>query len=99
MIAPAQDNIALAGKLEMKPTTLPVHPSAIHELRRPIASFAALIGVSVISAWIGRGTQFHQFAIGIVLSAGTLGVAQLVFEFCWQAVLRVARHSDPSARD
>lgn len=83
----------------MKPTTLLTHPSAIYELWGPIASFAALIGASVTVLWICRGTPFHQFAIGIVLSAGTVGVALLVFEVYWHAILRMARHSDLSARD
>lgn len=65
----------------MKPTTLPIRPSSIHELWGPIASFAALIGASVILLWISRGTPFYQFSIGIVLSVLTLGVALLVFEF------------------
>ena len=83
----------------MKTTTLPIHASAIYELWGPIASFAALIGASLILLWISRGTPFHQFAIGIVLSAGTLGIALLVFESCWHAIMPVTRHSDLSGRD
>jgi hypothetical protein len=64
MIAPAQDNIALAARNE---THDPTNPSlAIYKLWGPFASFAALIGVSVTVLWICRGTPFHQFAIGIV---------------------------------
>lgn len=73
----------------MKRTTSAIRAPAIHVMRNSLGSFAVLVGASVILLWIGRGTQFHQFTIGLVLAAMTLGVALLLFELCWRAVLRV----------
>jgi hypothetical protein len=63
----------------------------LHEYRSVVAAFAALIASSLIFLWISRGTQFHQLAIGILLSAVTLSVALALFEICWRIGLRATR--------
>jgi hypothetical protein len=63
----------------------------LHEYRSTIASFAALICGATIFLWINRGTQFHQLAIGIMMSAITLTLALALFELCWGVGLLVAR--------
>lgn len=63
----------------------------LHEHRSTFASFAALIGGAVIFLWISQGTQFHQLAIGIMMSAITLTLALALFELCWGTGLFVAR--------
>lgn len=69
-------------------TTMAPRP---HEYSSTIASFAALICCAMIFLWISRGTQFHQLAIGIVMSAITLTLALALFELCWRAALSVAK--------
>jgi len=64
--------------------------SRFQEYRSTIASFAALICGAIIFLWISRGTQFYQLAVGIAISAITLAVALLLFEFCWRLGLFVA---------
>lgn len=60
------------------------------EYRSTIMSFAALICGAMIFLWISRGTQFHQLAIAIAMSAITLSVALALFELCWRVGLVVA---------
>lgn len=61
--------------------------SELREYRSAIASFTALIGGAMIFLWISRGTQFHQLAIGIVMSSVTLASALALFELCWRVGL------------
>ena len=61
----------------------------LHEYRSTIASFAALNCGALVFLWISRGTQFHQLAIGIMLSAITLTLALALFELCWRVGLFV----------
>jgi hypothetical protein len=63
----------------------------LHEYRSTIVSFAALICGAVIFLWISRGTQFHQLAIGIMMSSVTLALALALFELCWRVALWAAR--------
>ncbi len=65
--------------------------SGIHEYRSPVAFFTALICGALAFLWISRGTQFHQLAIGLAMSAVTLALALTLFELCWRAALWVAR--------
>jgi hypothetical protein len=62
----------------------------LHEYRSTIASFVALVCGAMILLWISHGTQFHQLAIGIAMSAITLTVALALFELCWRVGLFVA---------
>lgn len=66
----------------------------LQEYRSAIASFAALIAGALIFFWISRGTQYHQLAIGILLSAVTLAAALTLFEICWRIGLRVMNTED-----
>jgi hypothetical protein len=61
----------------------------LHEYRSTIASFAALTCGALAFLWISRGTQYHQLAIGIMLSAMTLALALALFELCWRVGLFV----------
>jgi hypothetical protein len=63
----------------------------LQEYRSSITSLAALIGGAIIFFWISRGTQFHQLAIGILLSAITLTLALALFELCWRVGISAAR--------
>jgi hypothetical protein len=56
-----------------------------------IASLAVLICGAIISLWISRGSQFHQLAIGTMMSATTLALALGLFELCWHAGVFLAR--------
>lgn len=53
--------------------------------RSTIASFAALICGAMIFLWISRGSQFHQLAIGTMMSVISLALALGLFELCWRA--------------
>ena len=59
--------------------------------RSAIASFAALICGATVFLWISRGSQFHQLAIGTMMSAITLALALGLFELCWCAGVFLAR--------
>jgi hypothetical protein len=67
--------------------------------RSTIAPFAALICGAMIFLWISRGTQFHQLAIGIMMSAITLAIGLAVFELCWRVGLFAARFFGSENRD
>lgn len=69
------------------------------EYRSSIASFAALIGGAIVFFWFTRGTQFHQLAIGILLSAITLTVALALFELCWRIGVLAAKSFALKNRD
>jgi hypothetical protein len=62
----------------------------LREYRSTIASLVALVCGAMILLWISHGTQFHQLAIGIAMSAITLTVALALFELCWRVGLFVA---------
>jgi hypothetical protein len=62
----------------------------LREYRTAIASLAALVCGAMVFPWISQGTQFHQMAIGIAMSAITLAVALALFEVCWRVGLYVA---------
>lgn len=47
----------------------------LHEYRSAITSFAVLNGGALIFLWVSRATQFHQLAIGIMMSAIVLTLA------------------------
>jgi ABC-type proline/glycine betaine transport system permease subunit len=64
---------------------------SLHEYRSSITSLAALIGGATLFFWISRGTEFHQLAIGILLSAITLTIALALFELCWRVGISAAR--------
>jgi hypothetical protein len=49
-----------------------------------IWSWAALIAAALIIFWMTRGAQYHQFALGILLSSMILLVALLLFEVLWR---------------
>lgn len=49
-----------------------------------IWSWAALIAAALIIFWMTRGAQYHQFALGILLSSMTLLVALSLFEVLWR---------------
>jgi len=70
----------------------------LHEYRSAIASFAALIVGVVIFLWLSDGTQFHQLAIGIMMSSVTLTVALALLELCWQVGLRAGFDSQKRNR-
>ena len=62
----------------------------LRENRCTVAPLATLVCGAVVLHWITHGTQFHQLAIGIAMSAITLTVALALFEFCWRVGLFVA---------
>lgn len=49
-----------------------------------IWSWAALIAAALIIFWVTRGAQYHQLALGILLSSMTLLVALFLFEVLWR---------------
>jgi hypothetical protein len=63
----------------------------LREYRSSVAPLVVLIAGGVIFFWMSRGTQFHQLAIGIVLSAVTLMVGLVLVELCWWAGIRAAK--------
>jgi hypothetical protein len=62
----------------------------LHEYRSTVASFAVLVGGSMIHLRISHGTQFQQLATGIAMAAITLTVALALLELCWRVGLLVA---------
>ena len=62
----------------------------LHEYRSAITSLAVLNGGALIFLWVSRATQFHQLAIGTMMSAIVLTLALAVFELCWNVGLRAA---------
>ena len=63
----------------------------LREYRSSVAPLVVLIAGGVIFFWMSRGTQFHQLAIGIVLSAVTLMIGLALVELCWWAGIRAAK--------
>jgi hypothetical protein len=62
----------------------------LHEYRSTLVSLAAAVGAAMAVLWISRGTQFHQLAIGIMMSTVTLTLVLVLFELCWHVTLSVA---------
>jgi uncharacterized membrane protein len=48
-------------------------------------SWTALIAAALITFWATRGTQYHQLALGILLSSVALLVLLSLVELVWQA--------------
>jgi RsiW-degrading membrane proteinase PrsW (M82 family) len=46
----------------------------------------ALIAAALIAFWATRGTEYHQLALGILLSSVTLLVLLSLVELVWQAL-------------
>jgi hypothetical protein len=63
----------------------------LREYRSSVVPFVVLIAGGVIFLWASRGTQFHQLAIGIMLSAVALTVGLALVELCWRAGIRTAK--------
>jgi hypothetical protein len=49
-------------------------------------SWAGLIAAALIAFWATRGTEYHQLALGILLSSVTLLVLLSLVELVWQAL-------------
>ena len=49
-------------------------------------SWAGLIAATLIVFWATRGTEYHQLALGILLSAVTLLILLSLVEVVWQAL-------------
>lgn len=49
-------------------------------------SWAALTAAALVGFWITQGTQYHQFALGVLLSSVSLLVLLFLVEVIWQAV-------------
>jgi hypothetical protein len=69
-IRDAQHKRSLSRRLGLDPQT--------------IWSWAALIAVALILFRVTRGAQYHQLAVGILLSSITLFVALSLFEALWR---------------
>lgn len=48
-------------------------------------SWAALMAAALAGFWLTQGTQYHQFALGVLLSAVSLLVLLFLVEVIWQA--------------
>ncbi len=59
-------------------------------------SWAALIALALAGFWISQGTPYHQFALGVLLSAVSLLVLLFLVELIWQAL---AAALAPARRD
>jgi hypothetical protein len=73
--------------------------SDLREYRSVSVSLAAVIGSAMFFLWISGGTQFHQLAIGIMISTVTLTLALALFELCWRLALSVASFFDAENRN
>jgi uncharacterized membrane protein len=49
-------------------------------------SWAALIAAALIAFWATRRTEYHQLALGILLSSVTLLLLLSLVELVWQAL-------------
>ena len=63
-------------------------------------SWAALIAAALIAFWATRGIEYHQLALGILLSSVTLLVLLSLVELVWQALEAIfgSRQSDTTDR-
>ena len=64
-----------------------------------IWSCAALIATVLIMFWMTRGTQYHQLALGMLLSSITLLVALSLFEALWWVLEAVFDSERPDTTD
>ena len=64
-----------------------------------VASFAVMIGGAAVLLWVSRGTQFHQLAIGMMMSSIALTLAFGLFELCWQVGSHVMTLFDPEEKE
>jgi len=51
---------------------------------RALGGWACLIIASLIALWFTEGTQYHQLAVGILMSSSTLFILMALFEFLWR---------------
>lgn len=49
-------------------------------------SWAALIAAALIAFWLTRATEYHQLALGILLSSVTLLILLSLVELVWQVM-------------
>ena len=51
-----------------------------------LLGWTAVIGGAVIAFWLSEATSFHQLAVGILLSSGTLFVLMSLVEIIWRTI-------------
>jgi hypothetical protein len=61
-------------------------------------SWGALTAGALISFWATRGTEYHQLALGILLSLVSLLILLSLVELVWQALEAVSGQSDAPNR-
>lgn len=59
----------------------------VRDTSRAILGWACLIVASLIFFWLSEGTQYHQFAAGILLSSSTLFILMTLFECLWRLAI------------
>jgi hypothetical protein len=52
------------------------------------ALFVWTIAISgaLVAFWLSEGTSYHQLAVGLLMSSGTLFVLMGLFEFIWRTI-------------
>ena len=59
----------------------------MREYWRALGGWACLIVASLIAFWLTEGTQYHQLAVGIMMSASTLFILMAIFECIWRLLV------------
>jgi hypothetical protein len=64
-------------------------------------SWAAFIAAALVVFWATRGSQYHQLALGLLLSSITLLILLSLVELVWQVLEAMlgSKHADPTDRE
>lgn len=65
-----------------------------------VRGWVALIAASLAAFWVTRASQYHQLALGLLLSAIALLILLLLVELVWQVleVISGSEHPHPTDR-
>jgi hypothetical protein len=56
----------------------------IRDYSRAVAGWACLIIAALVAFWLTEATQYHQLAVGILMSSSTLFILLALFECLWR---------------
>ena len=62
-------------------------PQMLKDDANALIGWTAVIGgAAVVAFWLSEGTSYHQLAVGILMSSGTLLVLMALFEIIWRTI-------------
>jgi hypothetical protein len=56
----------------------------MREYSHALAGWACLIIAALVAFWLTEATQYHQLAVGILMSSSTLFILLALFECLWR---------------